>query len=207
MAHSCAKSEYFACVRKLHFRIILCGSEKWLHLWLRLCAASSTNEIIFVGDSPASDSFTCIVRILCLCQKTTLSHNSEKWLHLWLRLCKASPRNEIIFVGNSSAVCELFMCIDRTLCLCKKTTRSHNSARLREITIFMVASVTSLTHKWKNYFSYGRYYICGCNIACQWLCNIKPTIYSVWLPVHKQMSEIKLSNYVYLLNTTIKEQT
>ena len=32
--------------------------------------------------------------------------------------------------------------------------------------------------------------------------TIKSNIYSLWLPVHKQMTEIKLSNYEYELNTT-----
>ena len=224
VCESFMSTDYLGCVKQLHFRTILCDSEELFQLWLRLCVASPTNEIFFVGNSSADcESFMSIVRILWLCRKTTLSHNSARfrwvfsfmvasvcslahkwnifignssaiwgsfmstlrllWLckklhfrtilcdseelfHLWLRLCVASPTNKIITAGNSSAVCGSFMSTVRLLRLCKTTTLSHNSARFRGITSFMFSSVTSLTHKWNNYFICVRYFICGCNNAC-----------------------------------------
>ena len=39
--------------KKLRFRTVLRDLEELLHLWLRLCPALSTNEIIFVRNSSA----------------------------------------------------------------------------------------------------------------------------------------------------------
>ena len=55
------------------------------------------------------------------------------------------------FVGNSSAVCGLFMNTVRLLCLCNKTTLSHNSAHFRGVISFTIESVCSLAHIKNNF--------------------------------------------------------
>ena len=51
--------------KKLHFRAVLRDSGELFHLWLRLCPASPSNEIIFVGISSAvCESFMSTVRVL-----------------------------------------------------------------------------------------------------------------------------------------------
>ena len=147
--HSWAESDYLDCLKKLLFRTIVCDSEELLHLWLRLCPASPTNVISFVGNSSAvCGSFMSTVGLFWLCRKKlhfrAILRDSEDLFHLWLRLCPASPTNEIIFVGNLSAVCGSFKSIIILLCV-KKTTFSKG------VTSFMVASMSRLAHKWYNF--------------------------------------------------------
>ena len=78
--HSQNNFDYFDCVKKLHFQTLLRDSAELLHLWFRLCPASHTNEINFVGNSSAvCESCMSIVRIIWLCKKITLSQNSARF--------------------------------------------------------------------------------------------------------------------------------
>ena len=135
-----------------------CAIRRSYFIYGCLCPASPSNEIIFVSNSLAvCGSFTITVRILWPCKKTTLSNNSARFRGITsfmvASVCSIAHKWNI-FVGNSSAV----VCVDHPwaqsdyfLWLCKRTTFSHNFARFRRVTSFLVASVFSLAHKCNNF--------------------------------------------------------